>query len=89
MSITTAQSVSDAYPFETAGMLAILPFTGPQSLVSPAGFSAIVGGANPESPTIGTATGVNYVTAGFDPVTIFLLTVTLRTTGQVWPITPN
>lgn len=34
----------------------------------------------------GNTSGITLIIAGIDPVIEFLLTVRLRTTGQIWPI---
>lgn len=35
---------------------------------------------------VGNMGGISYTIAGIDPVIVFLLTVRLRTTGQIWPL---
>jgi hypothetical protein len=87
MTITTAQSISGSvWNGSYAGTLTVLAGLGPPSNVSPTGFTAIISGVNPETPNIGTVGGINYVTAGFDPVIVSALQVVLKNTGQIWPV---
>jgi hypothetical protein len=88
MSITTAQSISGALwgSGSFAGSLIALRDLGPQSRVAPAGFTTQITGVNPVTPSIGNAGGINFVTAGFDPVVVATLQVVLSSTGQIWPV---
>jgi hypothetical protein len=88
MSITTAQSISGALwnSGSIAGSIILLRELGPQSRVAPAGFTTQITGVNPVTPSIGNAGGINFVTAGFDPVVVATLQVVLRSTGQIWPV---
>jgi hypothetical protein len=88
MTITPAQSVSGALwnNGSIAGSIVLLRELGPQSLVAPAGFTTQISGVNPVTPSIGNAGGINFVTAGFDPVVVATLQVALRSTGQIWPV---
>jgi hypothetical protein len=88
MSITTAQSLSGALwgSGSFAGPIVTLRGLGPQSKVSPSGFTTQISGVNPISPTIGNAGGINFVSPGFDPVVVSALQVVLRSTGQIWPV---
>lgn len=89
MTITTAQGISGA-PWEggdIAGTLTVfLGNSSPQTTVAPAGFTTTISGVNPVTPNIGTVGGINYTTAGFDPVIVAALQVVLRSTGQIWPV---
>jgi hypothetical protein len=88
MSLTTAQSLSGALEGSgsIAGSIVTLRELGPQSRVAPAGFTIQITGVNPMTPSIGNAGGINFVTAGFDPVVVAALQVVLRSTGQIWPV---
>lgn len=62
----------------------------PQPGVSPAGSTGEINGVNQVAPGYQNATGINYITANFDPVVQFyfqqLYEVRLLTTGQIWPV---
>ena len=88
MTITTAQSISGALwdSGSFAGSIVALRDLGPQTRVAPAGFTTHVSGVSPAAPNIANTGGINFVTAGFDPVVVATLQVVLRSTGQIWPV---
>ena len=63
---------------------------GPRQQMGPIGSTGQISGVNRTSPGYQNATGINAVTAGFDPVlqAYFqqLYEVRLLTTGQIWPV---
>jgi hypothetical protein len=73
-----------------AGSIAVQRELGPQQRVAPTGSTGRINGVNPVTPGYQNAGGINYVTAGFDPVlqAYFqqLYEVRLLTTGQIWPV---
>jgi hypothetical protein len=72
-----------------AGSIAVQRKLGPQQRVAPTGSTGQMNGVNRITPGYQNATGINAVTAGFDPVlqAYFqqLYEVRLLTTGQIWP----
>jgi hypothetical protein len=99
MTITTAKSVSGSQwsSGATAGKLTVSRSLGPASKTSPTGFSGFLSSINPSAPALGTVSGVSYITAGIDPVIIYQILaaiaagaltspITLRTSGQIWPV---
>jgi hypothetical protein len=73
-----------------AGTHTVLRELGPHQRVAPTGSTGQINGVNRITPGYQNATGINYTTAGFDPVlqAYFqqLYEVRLLTTGQIWPV---
>ena len=89
MTLTTAQSISGG-PWSSggvAGTIVAIREPGPQSTVSPAGFTVLIGGVNPTTPTVGTPGGITTVSVGFDPLVVAALQVVLPSSGWIWPVT--
>jgi hypothetical protein len=88
MSFTTAQSISSPGPVNApGGGEGVLIFNGNGSpaanMVGLEGQTAIL--APEVAPFIGTTSGVSAIFAGLDPVAVAILSVRLRSTGQIWP----
>jgi len=54
--------------------------------ILPSGSTQVLLGDTLGALNIGNAQGIQYTIAGIDPVIVFLLTVRLGTTGQIWPL---
>ena len=64
----------------------VAPYYDSWQLIFPEGSTQIQLGDALGTFGIGSTGGISYTLAGIDPVIAFLLTVRLRTTGQIWPL---
>ena len=82
-SISGYASITDT-PLGT--ITSVAPYVDSWQLIFPAGSTQIQLGNALGAFGTGSIGGIQYTIAGIDPVIAFLLTVRLRTTGQVWPL---